>query len=113
MSDDISKLLADYRCGILERRNKAEDEIIKKLKEWDKLREAVGKVLKNDEYEKALQKYIDEEINWSATKNTVIQADLGDVEQFASDTFFHGCCFIMEMFGIKWSKKPVAGRRDG
>ncbi len=43
-----------------------------------------------NEYQDSLTEYINEGINWSATKNDVICCDKGNVEQFASDSFFAG-----------------------
>ena len=46
--------------------------------------------------EQEIEKYIREEINWDACKNEVIKTAyknnkaMGDVEQFAADSFFHG-----------------------
>lgn len=70
------------------------------LKKMDKLTD--------EQYEKALQNYIDEGINWDACKNEVIKtadnssAGRDDVEQFAADTFFAGVVYVMQKYGIEW-----------
>ena len=62
----------------------------------DKLTEA--------EFEKEQEKYIEEGINWDACKNTVMQAERGDVEQFACDSFHAGVLFMVQKYGINWTK---------
>ena len=60
--------------------------------------------LTEKQYEDALQEYIDEGINWGACKNSVIQANHGDVEQFAADSFHAGVCFVLKKYNIEWSR---------
>lgn len=46
--------------------------------------------LSDEVYEKGLKEYIENGINWMATRVDVINCDRGNVEQFASDSFFAG-----------------------
>lgn len=54
--------------------------------------------------DKETQNHIDADINWEADKNAVIIAanesemSRGDVEQFASDSFYHGWQKAKEYF---------------
>jgi hypothetical protein len=45
-------------------------------------------------YNEALEKYLKEGINWSATANDVINCDRGNVEQLAADSFFEGAIWM-------------------
>ncbi len=63
------------------------------------------KELKEVEFVKAQEEYIEDGINWGAHKNTVIQADRDDVEQFAMDSFHAGVLFVVNKFGIDWNNR--------
>jgi hypothetical protein len=64
-------------------------------------------IIETEKYNKALEEYLHEGINWDAYNNEVIKVSMksetarGDVEQLAADSFYSGCKFVMEMFGIK------------
>lgn len=45
-------------------------------------------------YNEALDQYLKEGINWSATANDVINCDRGNVEQLAADSFFAGAIWM-------------------
>ena len=49
-------------------------------------------------YSEGLDDYLKNGIGWDAIKNPIIQCDHGDVEQFASDSFFHGFEFAKKLF---------------
>ena len=57
--------------------------------------------IETEKYNEALEKYLSDGINWDACNNEVIKTARGDVEQLAADSFFEGCKFVMEMFGIE------------
>lgn len=63
--------------------------------------------IETEKYNEALEKYLSDGINLDACNNEVIKTSYksetarGDVEQLASDSFFEGCKFVMEMFGIE------------
>ena len=57
--------------------------------------------IETEKYKEALEKYLNEGINWNADKVDVIKCNRGNVEQLAADSFHEGCKFVMEMFGIK------------
>ena len=64
-------------------------------------------IIETEKYKEVLEKYLSDGINWDACNNEVIKTSYksetarGDVEQLAADSFFEGCRFVMEMFGIK------------
>lgn len=54
--------------------------------------------IETEKYNEALEEYLSEGIDYNA--NTIKNANRGDLEQLAADSFFEGCNFVMKMFDI-------------
>ncbi len=55
--------------------------------------------IETEKYNEALEKYLSEGIDYDA--NTIKNAKQEDLEQLAADSFYYGCKFVIEMFGIE------------
>jgi len=55
----------------------------------------------SEKYQKALNEYLNNGINYSA--NTIKNADVDDLQQLAADSFYYGCVFGLNHINSKTS----------